>query len=83
MACLEEKDNKEDEKKSHSNVIDAIEAAKKLGSRRLDLSRRCITEIPSELNSLQKLEVTISTNCPYFKFFVAKSTSSNEYYRYK
>lgn len=56
MACLEEKDNKEDEKKSHSNVIDAIEAAKKLGSRRLDLSRRCITEIPSELNSLQKLE---------------------------
>ena len=66
MALAGEKDDKRDENDQLNTFIEMLKTASTLGSRKLDLSRRHIIDIPVELETLQKLEVNNKRNGSFY-----------------
>ena len=60
MALLEENEAVKHQSKQSSQIDDILKSVNTLESKKLDLARKCIKDVPCELTRLHKLEVIAS-----------------------
>ena len=72
MALTEEKEAGKNESKQSNNVNEILKNVSHSESKRLDLSKRHIEDVPIEMKSLRKLEVTCKA-C----FFLTRNICNN------